>query len=85
MLFFLEVGSRRVHLAGCTANPSGGWVTQQARNLAFADLFERTRFLVHDRESKFSASFDEVFRSEGIRVIRTLSVFVIEIRGQGPV
>jgi hypothetical protein len=69
--FFLEVGSRRVHLAGCTANPTGGWVTQQARNLGFTDLFERTRFLVHDRDSKFSACFDEVFRSEGIRVIHT--------------
>jgi putative transposase len=71
VLFFLEVGSRRVHLAGCTPNPTGSWVTQQARNLGFTDLLERTRFLVHDRDSKFSASFDEVFRSEGIRVIRT--------------
>jgi putative transposase len=71
VLFFLEVGSRRVHLAGCTANPTGSWVTQQARNLGFTDLFERTRFLVHDHDSKFSACFDDVFRSEGIRVIRT--------------
>jgi putative transposase len=71
VLFFLEVGSRRVHLAGCTANPTGSWVTEQARNLGFTGLFERTRFLVHDRDSKFSASFDDVFRSEGIRVIRT--------------
>jgi putative transposase len=71
VLFFLEVGNRRVHLAGCTPNPTGSWVTQQARNLGFTDLFERTRFLVDDRDSKFSASFDEVFRSEGIRVIRT--------------
>jgi putative transposase len=71
VLFFLEVGSRRVHLAGCTANPTGSWVTQQARNLGFTDLLERTRFLVRDRGSKSSASFDEVFRSEGIRIIRT--------------
>jgi hypothetical protein len=71
VLFLLEVGSRRVHLAGCTADPTGNWVTQQARNLGFTDLLERTRFLVRDRDSKFSASFDEVFRSEGIRVIRT--------------
>jgi putative transposase len=35
VLFFIELGSRRVHLAGCTANPSGGWVTQQARQLAW--------------------------------------------------
>jgi hypothetical protein len=65
------VGSRRVHLAGCTPNPTGSWVTQQARNLGLTDLFERTRFLIHDRDGKFSASFDDVFRSEGIRVIRT--------------
>jgi putative transposase len=71
VLFFIELGSRRVHLAGCTTNPSGGWVSQQARNLAFTGLFERTRFLIHDRDSKFSATFDEVFRSEGIKVIET--------------
>jgi putative transposase len=71
VLFFIELGSRRVHLAGCTTNPTGGWVTQQARNLSFACLFERTLFLIHDRDSKFSASFDEVFRSEGIKVIHT--------------
>ncbi len=71
VLFFIELGSRRVHLAGCTTNPTGGWVTQQARNLSFTGLFERQRFLIHDRDSKFSASFDEVFRSEGIRVIQT--------------
>ena len=71
VLFFIELGSRRVHLAGCTTNPTGGWVTQQARNLSFTCLFERTRFLIHDRDSKFSASFDEVFRSEGIKVIQT--------------
>ena len=71
MLFFIELGSRRVHLAGCTTNPTGAWVTQQARNLGFSGVFERTRFLIHDRDSKFSAAFDEVFHSEGIRVIRT--------------
>jgi putative transposase len=71
VLFFIELGSRRVHLAGCTTNPTGGWVTQQARNLSFTGLFERTRFLIHDRDSKFAASFDDVFRSEGIRVIHT--------------
>jgi len=71
VLFFIELGSRRVHLAGCTSNPSGAWVTQQARNLGFTGLFERIRFLIHDRDSKFAAAFDEVFRSEGIRVIHT--------------
>jgi putative transposase len=46
-------------------------VTQQARNLSFTGLFERIRFLIHDRDSKFSGAFDEVFRSEGIKVIHT--------------
>ena len=67
----IEVGSRRVHFAGCTPNPSGAWVVQQARNLSFTNVLERTRFLIHDRDSKFTAAFDELFRSEGIRVIRT--------------
>jgi putative transposase len=71
VLFFIELGSRRVHFAGCTANPSGASVLQQARNLSFTGLFDRIRFLIHDRDSKFTASFDEVFRSEGIRVIHT--------------
>jgi putative transposase len=69
VLFFIELKSRRVHLAGCTANPTGAWVTQQARNLSFSGVFERMRFLIHDRDSKFTASFEEIFRSEGIRVI----------------
>jgi putative transposase len=71
VLFFIELESRRVHLAGCTTNPTGAWVTQQARNLSFTGLFERMRFLIHDRDSKFTAAFDEVFRSEGINVIHT--------------
>jgi putative transposase len=71
VLFFIELENRRVHLAGCTTNPTGAWVTQQARNLSFTGLLERMRFLVHDRDSKFAAAFDEVFRSEGINVIHT--------------
>jgi hypothetical protein len=70
-LFFIELESRRVHLAGCTTNPTGAWVVQQARNLSFTRLFERMRFLIHDRDSKFTAPFNEVFRSEGITVIHT--------------
>jgi putative transposase len=54
-----------------TPNPSAAWVVQQARNLSFTGLFSGMRFLIHDRDSKFTASFDEVFRSEGITVIRT--------------
>jgi len=71
VLFFIELGNRRVHLAGCTTNPSGSWVTQQSRNLSFTGLLEQTRFLIHDRDSKFNGAFDEVFESDGIRVIRT--------------
>jgi hypothetical protein len=71
VLFFIELESRYVHLAGCTTNPTGGWVTQQARNLSFSGVFERMRFLIHDRDSKFTSAFDEVFRSEGINVIHT--------------
>jgi len=71
VLFFIEVGNRRVHFAGCTTNPTGAWVVQQARNLSFTNVLERMRFLIHDRDSKFTAAFDEVFRSEGIRVIHT--------------
>jgi putative transposase len=71
VLFFIELGSRRVQVAGCTTNPSGAWVTQQARNLSFTGVLERMRFLINDRDSKFTAAFDEVFRSEDIRVIQT--------------
>jgi hypothetical protein len=71
VLFFIELESRYVHLAGCTTNPTGGWVTQQARNLSISGVFERMRFLIHDRDSKFTSVFDEVFRSEGIKVIHT--------------
>jgi putative transposase len=71
VLFFIELESRRVHFAGRTTTPSGAWVVQQARNLSFTGLFERMRVLIHDRDSKFTASFDEVFRSEGITVIHT--------------
>jgi putative transposase len=71
VLFFIELGSRRVHLAGCTTNPTGAWVTQQARNLSFTGIFERMRFLIHDHDRKFAAAFDEIFRSEGIKVIHT--------------
>jgi putative transposase len=71
VLFFIELGSRRVHLAGCTPNPSREWVVQQARNLSFTNLLERRRFLIHDRDSKLTAAFDELFRSEGITVVHT--------------
>jgi putative transposase len=72
VLFFIELATRRVRLAGITTNPDGRWVTQQARNLLMelGDEGIRPRFLVRDRDSKFTRDFDEVFRSEGIRVIK---------------
>jgi putative transposase len=73
VLFFIEIGSRRLHVTTATANPNGTFVTQQARNLSFTldERAEPVRFLIHDRDAKFSGPFDEVLRSEGIRVIRT--------------
>src|SRR5579862_2672603 len=71
ILFFIELATRRVHLAGATTNPTGAWVTQQARNLAISEKLGSVRFLIHDRDSKFSSAFDEVFRSEGITIIHT--------------
>jgi putative transposase len=72
-LVFIELATRQVYLAGITANPTGEWATQQARNIieTFVDRAEPIRFLIHDRDSKFTAAVDEVFRSDGIRVIRT--------------
>jgi putative transposase len=69
-LFFIAHGNRRVWLAGCTAKPTSEWVTQQARNLGL-DLSEQgVRFLIRDRDSKYSGAFDLVFRSEGVRIVK---------------
>ena len=73
VLFFIEVSSRRVHFAGVTENPSGSWVAQQARNLVW-NMEERgasAHFLLRDNDAKFGRAFDDVFRTEGIEVIRT--------------
>ena len=73
VLFIIELGSRRVHLAGCTLTPNALWVTQQARHVTWmlADRPERLRFLIRDRDQKFTDRFDEVFRADGIEVVRT--------------
>jgi putative transposase len=73
VLFFIELHTRRVRIAGITHNPSGTWATQQARNLVIDNSGREgpTRFLIHDRDSKFSAAFDEVFRTEGVEIIQT--------------
>ena len=73
VLFFIELGSRRVHLAGCTPAPTAAWVTQQARQLTWSlsDRPDSFRYLIRDRDQKFNETFDEVFRSAGCEIVRT--------------
>jgi putative transposase len=71
VLFFIAHANRRVWLAGCTKNPTGGWVIQQARNLGLDFADQGMRFMIRDRDSKYSGHFDVVFRSEGIRIVKT--------------
>jgi putative transposase len=73
ILFFIEHATRRVHLAGVTANPNAAWVTQQAHNLLLRseDQGRRVRFLIRDRDAKFCRTFDDVFGSEGAQVLVT--------------
>ena len=72
-MFFIELRSRRVHLAGCTPNPTAVWVTEQARQVTWklADGQDSFRFLIRDRDQKFTDSFDAVFRSVHVEIIRT--------------
>jgi hypothetical protein len=74
VLVFIEHGTRRLHLGGVTAHPSGTWAVQQARNLVMelGDRIGTLWFLIHDRDPLFTAAFGEVFKAEGMRIITTL-------------
>jgi len=72
VLFFIELASRKVHLGGITASPTGEWMAQRAWNLALKlqDGAMKAKLLLRDRDSKFTAAFDQVFGSEGAKVLR---------------
>jgi putative transposase len=72
VLFFISLATRRIEYIASTSRPDGRWVAQHARNLVMQLGDEHSfRFLIHDRDTKFAHAFDEIFRTEGIRVIRT--------------
>jgi hypothetical protein len=72
-LVVMEISTRRVHVLGVTEHPTGPWVAQQARNLMIelGDRAEGFKFLIHDRDTKFTAMFDEIFTTAGIRILKT--------------
>ncbi|MCP4086519.1 MAG: integrase, partial [Actinomycetia bacterium] len=73
VLFFINIETRQVFIAGVAANPTGAWTTQAARNLFLrhTEHLDGTRALVRDRGSQFIDSFDEIFRTEGFKILRT--------------
>jgi putative transposase len=73
VLFLVSIGTRRVEYVACTNKPDTAWMIQQARNLLMDldDRRPRSRFPIHDRDTKFSRAFDAVFHSEGIEIVRT--------------
>ena len=73
VLVFIEHGTRRMHLGGVTASPTGEWTVQQARNLALSldERFEGIKFLIRDRGANFTASFNAVFQAAGTKILRT--------------
>jgi len=71
VLFFIELSTRRVHVAGATSRPDSAWIAQQARNLSIIGCLDDKHLLIRDRDAKFSGPFDEVFRTEGVAVVKT--------------
>lgn len=73
VLFFIEIDSRQIHIAGCTRHPYQIWINQQTRQVLWQldDQDTKMRFLIRDRDSKFSKSSDALFQSDGIDIIKT--------------